>query len=332
MPSGHASLPPQALAIARALLADATTQELTAALGDAGIRCILLKGASLAHWLYDHVSMRPYVDSDLLVAPGNIAAAEAVLAGLGFEHAPLDDIPHDLPWHAHAWLRARDGANVDLHRTLIGAGVEPEEVWQVLSAETERLRVGTLEVEVLTKPARALHVALHAAQDGGLEKPLQDLRQAVDRLPDAMWEDAARLAERLRAGPALGAGLRLHPAGEALASRLGLPVEVPLAVELRASGAPRSALSLEWLTRIPGAGAKTRYVARKLFPPKEFMRAWSPPTPRGPARLAVSYVRRLVWLAGATRPAISSWREARRTVAGEAETPAGTAEEVTPDE
>jgi hypothetical protein len=277
-----------------------------------GIEAILLKGPTLARWLYDHVSMRPYVDSDLLVPPGEIGRAEEILGSLGFEHAPLDDIPHDLPWHAHAWVRGRDGASLDLHRTLIGPAAEPGVVWSVLSGQTERMEVAGTEVNVLVKPARALHVALHAAQDGGLAKPLEDLRRAVDRLPVAGWEEARALAERLQATPALAAGLRLLPAGEVLAEQLGLPVDGPTSVRLRASGAPRSALSLEWLARTPGVRGKALYATRKLFPPAEFMRAWSPLASRGRLGLSVSYVWRLRWLLGAAGPAIRTWWRARR--------------------
>lgn len=303
---------PQALAIARTLLADATTCEVTTALRSANIRSVLLKGPAIARWLYEHVSMRPYVDSDIMVAEADIARAEEVLADLGFEHLPLDDIPSGLPWHAREWMRRRDGASLDLHRTLIGAGVEPEEVWRVLCAETERLQVGEVDVEVLKEPARALHLALHAAQDGGLRKQLQDLGRAVARLPIEGWLEAARLAERLDATPAFAAGLRLLPAGESLASELGLPVEAPLAVSLRASGAPRSALSLEWLTRIHGVRGKVLYVFRKAFPPKAYIRAWSPLAERG---LVAAYVHRVVWLVSATGPAVRWWWRGRQKAA-----------------
>lgn len=307
--------PPEMLATARALMADAVTEDVTSAFRRAGIHCILLKGPTLARWLYEHVAMRPYVDSDLLVAAADVGAAEEILARLGFEHPPLDDIPHDLPWHAHAWTRSRDAASVDLHRTLIGPGVGPEEVWRVLSAETERMPLGDIEVEVLTRPARAFHVALHAVQDGGLEKPLEDLRRAVRLLPLEGWQEAARLAADLEATPAFAAGLRLLPAGASLAAQLGLPTEAPLSVSLRARGAPRSALSVEWLARTPGLRAKLSYVARKLFPPVAFMRAWSPLAQRRPLGLALSYAWRLLWLAVAAGPALRSWWRGRREAA-----------------
>ena len=312
---GNPSASPQALAVARSLLADATTCEVTIAFRHANIRSILLKGPTIATWLYEHVSMRPYVDSDLMIAVGDLANAEEALAALGFEHEPIsastrfDDIPHGLPWHAHNWVRRRDGAGLDLHRTLIGAAAGPEEVWRVLSAQTEGMHIGDLEVEVLPEPARAVHVALHAAQDGGLRKPLQDLERAIDRLPIEGWEQAARLAERLDATPAFAAGLRLLPAGERLASRLGLPTEAPLSVRLRASGAPHSALSLEWFTRIHGIRSKALYIFQKAFPTKAYLRAWSPTAERG---LAAAYVHRVLWLISATGSALRwCWRGRR---------------------
>ncbi len=261
---------PNVLAIARSLLADVTTCEVTLAFRQANIRSILLKGPAIAVWLYEHVSLRPYVDSDILVAAEDIEKAEEVLARLLFMQEPIsartrfDDVAHGLPWHAHSWVRQRDGAGVDLHRTLIGAAADPDEVWRVLSSQTESMPIRDLQVEVLAKAARALHVALHAAQDGGLPKALQDLERAIDHLPIDGWKEASHLAVRLDASPAFAAGLRLLPTGGALASELGLPTEAPLSVALRASGAPRSALSLEWLTRIHGVRSKAVYVWQKL--------------------------------------------------------------------
>src|SRR6266487_1763944 len=51
---GNPSASPQALAVARSLLADATTCEVTTAFRHANIRSILLKGPTIATWLYEH--------------------------------------------------------------------------------------------------------------------------------------------------------------------------------------------------------------------------------------------------------------------------------------
>ena len=57
--------------------------------------------------------------------------------------------------------------------------------------------VGGERVEVLNGPARVLHVVLHAAQHGLQEpKPREDLRRALERVPEETWADARRWPSR----------------------------------------------------------------------------------------------------------------------------------------
>ena len=105
----------------------------------------------------------------------------------------------------------------------------------------------------------------------------------------------------------------VQPVAAPLASQLGLSAEAPLSVRLRASGAPHSALSLEWLTRIHGIRSKALYVFQKAFPPKAYMRAWSPLTGRG---LAAAYVHRVLWLISASGPALRWCLRGRRASVG----------------
>src|SRR4029077_9032174 len=101
---GNPSASPQAFAVARSLLADATTCEVTIAFRHANIRSILLKGPTIATWLYEHVSMRPYVDSDIIIVVGAPERGEGWWPPLGSDQEPIsastrfDDIPHGLPW------------------------------------------------------------------------------------------------------------------------------------------------------------------------------------------------------------------------------------------
>jgi hypothetical protein len=303
--------PPDVLTVLRTLAIDRVAAEVVGALRAAGIHSILLKGASFV-WLYDDGPPRAYGDCDLLVAPRDIERGEEVLRALGFEHPPLDDLPHDKPWHAHAWNRPGD-PSIDLHRTLIGVGVTPEELWSVLSARAERMTVAGTEVAILDGVARAMHIALHAAQDGQrVRRPLGDLERAVSKIPEAVWRDAAGLASRLDATQAFAAGLRLHPAGSDIAGRLGLPPDRSVEVILRSTGAPQVAVGIDWLMRTPGVGRKTQLVVRKLFPPRPFMRAWSPLARRGAAGLAAAYVWRPVWLLTRAGPGMRAWRRARK--------------------
>jgi hypothetical protein len=301
--------------VAHSLKADRTTCEILDVFRTAGIRSILLKGPSFARWLYDNEGERPYRDSDLLVQTGFVDLAEKLLAEIGFEHAPLDDLPHDRPWHAHAWVKPSENTGVDLHRSLIGITVSPDDAWSVLSEETEQMDLLGSEVEVLAPAARTLHVALHAAQDGRrLGKPIEDLRRALSRVDSATWEGAALLAVRLGALSAFVAGLRLEPEGQKLLERLDVHAKVSIEDALRAEGAPQLALSLEWLTRAPGVKGKLLFLAARVVPPPTFMRAWSSMARRGRLGLLLAYLWRPVWSLLQIGPSLRSWRRARKQV------------------
>jgi Uncharacterised nucleotidyltransferase len=305
------SAPVDLAAVARTLAADRFTAEIVGAFERAGVASILLKGPSLARWLYDG-NTRSYRDTDLLVSPSDLDRAESVLAERGFIHLPLSDIPHDRPWHSHEWGRLEDGASVDLHRTLIGVGVEPEKLWAALSADVEPMTVATVDVRVLRLPARAMHVALHAAQDGPkATKSIVDLKQAVVRVPMDIWVEATAVARRCEAVPAFASGLRLLPEGARLAAELSLPEHAPVEVALRARG-ERGALAVDWVVSAPGLGGKLRTARSKLFPPVAFMKVWSPLANKGPAGLGLSYLYRIGWLLRRTVPALRDWTRARK--------------------
>jgi hypothetical protein len=301
--------------VIRSLTVDLLTGRVISSLRRAGIPTILLKGPAVARWLYDEGAARSYVDTDLLLAPDDFPAAERVLVGLGFEREGLGTIRDDWPRHARTWLRS-DGANVDLHRTFVGVGVTPAELWETLSAQTETMRVGGVDVDVLRPAARALIVALHAAKDGGrIAKVRHDLGHAIERLPVDLWRETALLAARLHATATLGAGLRRSPAGAALAAQLGLPSETSMEMAIRAHGAPPLAVGFDWLFTAAGWRKKIPLVARKIVPPPVFLRAWIPLAQRGRLGLAVAYVWRPIWVIWRSGPALWAWWRARRKVA-----------------
>ena len=69
---------------------DALTAEVAGAFGREGIETLVLKGPVLAKWLYPD-KVRPYLDSDLMVAPDDRSRAVGVLERLGFVGAlPVD--------------------------------------------------------------------------------------------------------------------------------------------------------------------------------------------------------------------------------------------------
>jgi hypothetical protein len=301
------------LCAVRNLAVDRMTAEVTDALAEAGIRTILLKGPAIVRWLYDDAELRPYCDCDLLVAPDAVDAAERVLERCGFRPAPLDDMPDDVPRHAREWVRP--GAMVDLHATLAGAEVDPSALWDVLSQLTETMRVGGAELEVLQPPARAVALVLHVAKDGArVGKVRQDLSHALDRLPISLWEEATLLARRIDAAGAFATGLRLAPAGAALADHLGLGDRRPVAVALRARarGSPPLAVGLDWLTRERSWRRRIMVVGRKMAPPPAYLRALSPLARRGTFGLAFAYVLRPFWVFWQLGPALWAVYRAKR--------------------
>jgi Uncharacterised nucleotidyltransferase len=294
------------------LAIDRATAEAVVALRDAGIRAILLKGPSFDAWLYDRDEPRKYVDIDLLVAGADEQRAERVLEALGYRQRAGRE-PETVVEHAKVWVRSRDAMNVDLHRTLIGVNPKGIDPWEVLAADTDSMQVGGTAVEILSEPARAFHVALHAALPGlNSEKPLVDLSRALERLPISTWEAAAPLAERLGAEAAFATGLRLLPAGADLAAKLELGPERSVEAALLADSAPYSAWTVDRLVKTRGLWAKLRILLPRLLPKPEFMRVWYPVARRGLAGLTLAYLRRLVWLITATAPALSAWRRASR--------------------
>jgi hypothetical protein len=294
------------------LAVNRVTAETVSALEAAGIEAILLKGPSIARWLYEDDGRRTYGDTDLLVDPVRFAEAEAVLAELGFDRIVSgEQLREAIP--AHTWIRRNDRRIVDLHHRLPGAEVDPAAAWRLLSARTAELVIGPARCRVFDTGARAMHVAIHAAFHGVEEAhPLEDLRRALARLDDAIWRDAAELAARLSATPAFALGLRLEPRGESVANRLALPTASSVELRLRASTAPPLALGLERLASAPGWATKLAIVAREVVPSPVVLRSWSPLAHRGPLGMAGAYVLRPFWLLGHAPTAVSAWRRARR--------------------
>ena len=301
-PSSSSESP--AAAVARRLVLESATVEVCDALASDGIDAVVLKGPAVARWLYPDEPTRSFVDVDLLVAGNRVRAAGATLKKLGFRRAHGSG-------HAEVWGRPFDGVAVDLHSVL--AGVAPRApAWEVLSAGTEAMELASGVVQVLSPPARALHVVLHAAQHGlQEERTIADLERALDLVTAEEWDEAAELARGLEAEGAFAAGLRLTLRGREEAARLSLPHRRSLETAVRAEGAPPGVLGLYRFFKTPGVRARARLLADELFPSAGFMRSVSPMARRGRLGLAAAYAWRPFWLASRLWPALRTWRRAR---------------------
>jgi Uncharacterised nucleotidyltransferase len=301
---------------ARNFAIDALTAEVASAFTREGIDTVVLKGPVLAKWLYPG-EVRPYVDSDLMVAPEHRARAVGLLKRLGFaEHCPWMPSPACVDPGGTPFSR-RDGGIVDLHCQLQGLDGDPDAIWDSLAAGAERQVIGGVELRVPDRDDVLLHVVLHAAQHAYLVdgKPLEDLRRALARAEESQWSSALGLARAYQGVPAFAAGLRLLPEGGDLARRLDLGEVRSLRRELRREDNVIAEELYALLSAEAGIMRKLAIAARDVFPRPDYMRWWSPLARRGRLGLACAYVWRTIWLIGEAPSAIQTlWRVRRGKV------------------
>ena len=282
----------------RNLLIDRLTAEVAGEFAAEGIQTLVLKGPVLAAWLY-HGELRPYGDSDLMVAPGDWERAVVVLRGLGFsDHLGPLAHPRMESFASTAFLRDHGGAepeNVDLHCALHGCEGNLESIWASLLAGSEQQVIGGAELRVPGREALLLHVGLHAAHHVK-GKPIEDLRRAVALADERSWREALALAREYEGAPAFVSGLRLLPAGAELARRLGAEDVRSRRHELRQEGTPTAEAIDALLSPELSGRERVATVLRELFPKPEFMRWWTPLARRGTLGLAASYPWRWIWL------------------------------------
>ena len=289
---------------------DAATAEIAQAMHARGVRAIVLKGPAVRNWLYENDNHRMSMDIDVLISWAQLEGAERTLAELGYRYLGIDAVGPNRP-HCRVWEIPQSGMMLELHRRIAGIGASSAFAWEVLSTDAERITVGGVEMEVLSVPARVLHVALHAAQHGAnFERTKRDLVFALERIPRPTWIQAAKLAERLDALPAFVAGLRLAPNGRRLLDELALHADVPTEIALRAGSSPPMAEGLDWMSGL-SIQQKAAFLLRHLIPPAGYMRVWSPLARRSTAGLALAYAWRPLWLIGHLPAAFVARRSAR---------------------
>lgn len=327
--AGPRRLPsPGLLGAARTLAIDAVTAEVVSAFGKAGIPCILLKGPSIARWLYPDGG-RSYSDTDLLVRGSDYAPAGALLVSMGFQDqfAGFSAFERRLfESAATAYVRPRHvggrggaaqaaartvGGNIDLHRNLYGLAAPDEELWDALSAGTTTLPIAGVDVRVLDRTGVALHIVVHAMQTGFRSHTGEDLRRVIGAMTPPEWEAVAALAARLGIADVLGHGLRREEAGAEVADGLGLPdlavADSPYRWLLL--GGPRGAGSLLALREAPTWRARAHAIRWMLLPSPAKSRYVAGVPDQGGRTLVLAYAR---WWRDLARAALPAAQFARR--------------------
>jgi hypothetical protein len=269
----------------------------------AGISSIVLKGPSIARWLYPSGG-RTYVDTDLLVPGADFGRAADVLMGLGFR-AKLegfhpfevgDSLATESPMTRLLSAGHGPPGTVDLHHNLSALAVDDEALWAALEADTETLTVAGVTTTVLGRTALAFHIVVHAVQHDFHSHTGEDLRRVVAALPSDDWGPVALLAGRLRAQDLLGFGLRRSPAGAEIADGLGLPDLPPGDWRFSVASAPRGSMSLQAFRSAKGVRTKLRWIRWTLLPSPAKIRLLAGLQPgTGGWPLLMAYARR--WLA-----------------------------------
>lgn len=150
--------------LANNLKVQAELLQLLAALDDAGVQPVVLKGVPLVRAVYGRLDARFIGDNDLLVTAEQLDPALATLSSLGYRPRaayPEIELQHD---GRTSFVRAAAAAaHVDLHLSAFEPRLFPvpaELVW----AEREGVELEGRRTSVLSKPAALLHLAAHFVQ------------------------------------------------------------------------------------------------------------------------------------------------------------------------
>jgi len=263
----------------------------------AGIPTLHIKGPTVALWLYDE-GERVWGDVDILVPPSQIEDALEVLLCAGFDERFPGVTRRTTTDHAITLVHnipgdpASVGAEVDVHDRFEGIDADPEWAFDQRWRRREPDQLGHVGVWFPDIATRALLIALNTARSD-TPKAREDLARLIRTGDPEDWDEVVWLAGRVQALPALRAGLEVDPAGAeiVLATRLS-DVEVSPEWALRRAGAPRTALRLEELGRIPWS-RRPGVLARWLFPSPAIIRMRDPAAAGNIFRLVGGYLRRL---------------------------------------
>lgn len=185
------------LALQAAFQEEEEIKKLLRALTKSGVNPILLKGADLRHRLYQDPAIRPMVDVDFLIAPGEVERIHPILEGLGYRLAHSKD-------HPPVKFIERCGYEL-LYTPPAGKKLLLEPHWEIrgsvgqyrlpyvsLEAAAEVMDYDGIAVRVLSPEHLLLHLCLHMHGDQdnwGFQKsdilPSQiiDVVLTVHRLP-----------------------------------------------------------------------------------------------------------------------------------------------------
>jgi hypothetical protein len=260
-------------AVAWTLVIDRMTAAAADALDAAGVPFLLIKGPAVATALYDDGEYRPYCDVDLLVPPEQWDEALSGLERAGWTR-PMRRFrltERGLGGENLIFAAADRSVQLDLHRSFHGVR-RPDLTWAVFSRRSRVLPVGGRDLPAPGLPVQALIAALHASVNCAGSRSHTDLDRAVQRLPAAVWVEAAAAAAELDAEGAFADGLRLTKAGRRTVVELGLAGRTDASTPLRRPDAPPLELGWYQIRAEPRTVDRIRMTVLKTFPSRACVR------------------------------------------------------------
>jgi hypothetical protein len=296
-------------AVAREIFLQRDLAAVLQALSAGGVRALVIKGAALAYSVYDAAWQRPSIDTDILVAPDQAAAAEQVLGRAGYRqsHALTSGelVSHQVSFE-------RDAASglqhvIDLHWKIVNPqmladSLPFEDLW------TDAVTVPRLgpDARMPSPIASVILASIHRlAHHQGRDRLiwLYDLRLLAGRLERAQWDSLVQAATARRVAGLCLDGLR--QARDQVAAPL--PADVERTLEANAPGEPshrylegivsRRQVLADDLAALGSWRARLRLIREHAFPPPAYIRERYGITSRW--LLPALYVHRL--LAGARK-------------------------------
>lgn len=146
--------------LAHAVRVERLLLDVVAVLTQAGVRSLVLKGVALAHAAYLDPGARVFGDVDLLVEPGRLHRAAAVVATrFEGERAEPEVRPGFDDRFGREVLVRVDPIEVDLHRTFVNGAFGMRIDLEGLFAAPSQVRIGGQDLDVLAPVERLLHAA-----------------------------------------------------------------------------------------------------------------------------------------------------------------------------
>jgi hypothetical protein len=255
--------------------------EVTGALDAADVCALVLKGPALARTLYPDPTVRLFADIDLLIRSDQYDQACARLASTGYERRYRGPRPGwDRRFTKGTVFQGNDGAELDIHRTLVDGPYGLAIVLADLHADPVRFRIADRELFALGREVSFLHACYNAALADVTPRmvPMRDVAQYLLG-SDLDFTKIDCLIRRWRAEAVVSRAISLT------ASRLGLP-DLPSVVQPPPSRAriydriamaayvggednqPRKQLLS--LVGIRGTSAKLAYLRGLVFPQHDY--------------------------------------------------------------